>query len=243
MARHSNGYTVLFISAIAVICSLLLSTAATALRERQQFNIALDIKKNILKSFDVLPKDTNEVESFYRDNVVGIVVNARGKRVDVDIGAVDPEAEGKKANVDEQLYPVYVLRENDVDVAYSIPIIGKGLWSTLYGYLSLESDLNTVRGITFYKHGETPGLGAEIEAAWFQENFKGKKILDAAGNLVSVSVVKGQATDKHTGSALSHYVDGISGATITSRGVTEMLKRDLTKYEAYFATIRPKSGK
>ncbi|MDP6717263.1 MAG: NADH:ubiquinone reductase (Na(+)-transporting) subunit C, partial [Pirellulaceae bacterium] len=135
-------------------------------------------------------------------------------------------------------YPIYRCTiENEV--TYCVPIIGRGLWSKLYGYLSLESDLNTVKGITFYKHGETPGLGAEIEKSWFQDNFLGKKINDQTGTFISIEVVKGKATDAYAGNEekLSHAVDGISGATITSRGVTKMLHEDLTKYVPYFKQL------
>jgi Na+-transporting NADH:ubiquinone oxidoreductase subunit C len=109
-----------------------------------------------------------------------------------------------------------------------IPISGKGLWSTLFGYFALDSDFNTVKGITFYDHKETPGLGGEVDKGWFQNNFIGKKIKDDKGNLVSVQVVKGKSGNN------IHGVDGISGATITSRGVTDFLLRDLKKYAPYF---------
>ena len=99
-------------------------------------------------------------------------------------------------------------------------------------------DLNTVIGITFYKHGETPGLGGEVEKKWFQNNFVGKKIFNQTGELVSVKVVKGKVNDVYFGEALNHGVDGISGATITSRGVSYFLKRDLLKYEQYLKNNR-----
>ena len=100
-------------------------------------------------------------------------------------------------------------------------------------HLALEPDLNTVRGITFYKHKETPGLGGEVEKKWFQDNFVGKKILNNNGELVSVKVVKGKAKELLSGDNLNHGVDGISGATITCRGVTEFLKNDLHRYKQY----------
>ena len=240
MAKHNNTYTILFISVIALVCSLLLSTAASGLKKRQDANIAFDVKKNILKAFGALPKDAtrDSVESFFSNNIRGAVVNHQGIQVAGKPESINPEFEEKNKSPEERLYPVYILQENDKPVAYTIPIIGKGLWSKLYGYLSLNNDLNTVRGITFYKHGETPGLGAEIAASWFQDNFKDKQILDGSGNVVSVSVAKGKAADFYEEPQLSHYVDGISGATITSRGVTKMLKKDLNKYQTYFARLR-----
>ncbi len=240
MAKHNNTYTILFISVIALVSSLLLSTTASGLKKRRDSNIVFDIKKNILISFSALPKDATKesVESFFLNNIRGVVVNHQGIQIDGDPAKIDPEFEERNKPPEERLYPVYILLENDKPVAYTIPIIGKGLWSKLYGYLSLNNDLNTVRGITFYKHGETPGLGAEIAAAWFQSNFEGKKILDDAGNVVSVSVAKGKAADFYREPQLSHYVDGISGATITSKGVTKMLKKHLNKYQTYFARLR-----
>jgi Na+-transporting NADH:ubiquinone oxidoreductase subunit C len=117
--------------------------------------------------------------------------------------------------------------------SFIIPIAGKGLWSTLFGYFALEKDLNTVKGISFYKHGETPGLGGEVEKKWFQDNFIGKKIFNSSAELISIKVVKGKAGDVLSSDALIHGVDGISGATITSRGVSEFLKNDLLRYEPY----------
>ena len=115
---------------------------------------------------------------------------------------------------------------------YVIPISGKGLWSTLFGFIALDRDKNTVKGITFYKHKETPGLGGEVDKMWFQNNFVGKKIFNTNDNLVSVKVMKGSA------SVLSqemqqHAVDGITGATITSNGLTNFLLADLTRYEGF----------
>ena len=117
--------------------------------------------------------------------------------------------------------------------AIIIPISGKGLWSTLYGYFALDLDLETVKGITFYKHGETPGLGAEVEKSWFQNNFIGKRFVDDEGNLVGIRIVKGKADPNS-----QYEVDGISGATITSKGLESFLVDDLKKYEPFFQKIR-----
>jgi Na+-transporting NADH:ubiquinone oxidoreductase subunit C len=149
------------------------------------------------------------------------------------------EAKKRNASLDELSlkYPVFVTPREQPFQAYCIPIYGKGLWSTLYGYLALESDANTVRGITFYKHGETPGLGAEIENPNWQKEFVGKKILDDQGELVSIEVVKGRAPEESL-----HQVDGLSGATITSRGVQTLVKDALTKYRPYFEQIWKQKG-
>jgi Na+-transporting NADH:ubiquinone oxidoreductase subunit C len=110
----------------------------------------------------------------------------------------------------------------------------------LYGYFSIEGDGETVRGITFYQHGETPGLGAEVEAKWFQDNFVGKKIATAAGEFTSIGIVRGKVKDVVPDGQAPHYVDGISGATITSKGVETFLKEGLKQYEPFSKRLRNK---
>ena len=215
-------------------CSLLVSGAAIGLRERQEANRRLDMRKNILKSVGLLEEGLTDegVNEAFVARMKGVVLTSAGEilagRTPDD---VDPDAE-------PDLLFFYEHVEGDEIVAYTLPISGKGLWSTIYGYVALEPDLNTVKGLTFYQHGETPGLGGEIEKAWFTESFVGKKILSPDGEVVSVSVVKGKATDRHSGAELDHYVDGISGATITGNGVTQFLKADLERYEPYFRRVR-----
>ena len=120
----------------------------------------------------------------------------------------------------------YLCQDNQVD-AYAIPISGYGLWSTLYGYFSVDGDGQTVRGITFYAHGETPGLGAEVEAKWFQDNFIGKKIASDDGTFRSVGIVRGKVKNMVGLDEAPYYVDGISGATVTSKGVENFLREGL----------------
>jgi Na+-transporting NADH:ubiquinone oxidoreductase subunit C len=238
--KHDNKYTLIFTGVVTLVCALLLSLADAGLKERRDANIALDMKKNILKAFQLLPAKASQAEALkLYEQVSEVVLDHQGNVVtDVTADKVVPEAQEDLEEA-QRRYPLYVLKGADGAVkAYAIPVFGKGLWSTCYGYLALDADANTVLGITYYKHGETPGLGGEIEAKWFQDNFKGKRILDQSGELVSVSVAKGKAADRHPGPELSHYVDGISGATITSNGVTAMLKKDLAKYELYFRTVR-----
>ena len=118
--------------------------------------------------------------------------------------------------------------------AFILPISGKGLWSSLYGYFAIDNkNYSTVKGITFYQHGETPGLGAEIAKDWFKSSFIGKEIY-SDNNIKSILVLKaGQADPDNL-----YEVNGISGATITGRGVEVLLKRDLLRYENYFRNNR-----
>ena len=236
MKKDSNLYTFGFALLICIICSFSLAAVSEGLRARKELNVANDVKKNILKAVGL--KDPvsakagpAEVLKVFRQKIEEVVVDGQGQV----IAGKKPEdiQEG------EALYPLYVYKEGEQVIAYAFPIEGKGLWSTLYGYLAIEADAVTVRGITFYKDGETPGLGAEIEKNWFQDNFKGKKIWDAKQQeLRPIIVVKGLVKDKIPPAQQAYYVDGISGATMTSLGVTNLLARWLNVYEPFLKTKR-----
>lgn len=236
----------LFAAIVCVVCSLFVSSAATLLKERQETNKRIDKQKNILACLGVLdpaagPFLPAEIANLYSSSIEEAVLDDRGDIVREKSPAdLDPAVylDPRKA---PNLLPIYLSKDADGNtLAYAFPIAGMGLWSTLYGYLAIEPDAETVKGITFYAHGETPGLGAEIEKAWFQNNFKGKKILNAAGKLVSVSVVKGKVSDVIPEDEAAHYVDGISGATMTSKGVTALVRIGLERYEPFFAQLRKK---
>ena len=231
---HKNSYVFIFAAVVTITCSILLAAAANLLRDRQQENIALDIQKNILKSAELTsPEMTRqEILSRYDKYIHSEVINLKGEKVpDKTVEEIDPKK-------DLDLLPVYYAEDNGQILAYIIPISGKGLWSTIYGYLALEKDLNTIEGITFYKHGETPGLGGEIEKEWFTNNFKGKKIYSPDGNLVSITVVKGKVHNLIPDAEAYHYVDGISGSTLTGKGLTNFLKKDLETYKPFFEKER-----
>ena len=224
---RSDAYTIVFTTIITVILGLGLSYTADSLRGRQILNEELDIKKNILSVLGYkqdTPWTNEEVQILYDSNINEI-------RID-EVGLVLDEVD-KSGNF---AYTIYQSSENNMVTGYAIPIAGKGLWGTMYGYFAIEPDAETVKGITFYKHKETPGLGAEVDKDWFKNNFIGKKLTDKNGELVSIEVVKGYVS-KTDPDAL-HKVDGISGATITGTGLTTFLKSDLEKYEPYFARVR-----
>ena len=156
----------------------------------------------------------------------------------VDEMAAELKVEARKPKKDRELVPLYQgVDENGKLIAWCIPIEGYGLWSTLYGFLALEADLRTVRGITFYKHGETPGLGGEVDNPAWQAQWQGKQILDENGRLVGIKVKKGPV-DPKVAFERKHMVDGLSGATITSNGVTRFIAEDLALYEPYFKKMR-----
>ena len=224
---RSDAYTIIFTMIVAVILGLGLSTTADSLRERQNLNVELDIKKNILSvlGFEQNANWTNEdIQNMYDKNISEIIINSTGEIIEDN-------------NVSsEDTYKIYQSRDGSKVTGYAIPIAGKGLWGTMYGYFAIEPDVATAKGITFYKHKETPGLGAEVDKDWFKNNFVGKKFIDDNGMLVSIQVIKGFVSENDPDS--KYKVDGISGATITGTGLTTFLKADLQKYEPYFARIR-----
>ncbi len=228
-----------FILTITVVCSFLLSLAAEGLRELYAKNVEVDKKKNILSAIglDIDSFTIPDIDKYFNDNIDTLIVDISGNVV-YEISILDlDEIENKQTGEiqyfydDKEYLPLYNETINNVLI---LPISGKGLWSSLYGYFAIDANnYSTVKGITFYAHGETPGLGAEISKKWFQNNFIGKEIYSINNNLKSITVIKGKASIDN-----KYQVDGISGATITSNGVTTLLKRDLERYQPYFINKR-----
>ena len=209
-------------------------------------------------------KSGADLEKLFQDRVEGLVLEVKREMVPTEIrrarvtktepvetvvAVVETEHElselealqrdeGKKPEAQRKEYvAIYRGKTEEGKTVWCVPISGYGLWSTLYGFLALEEDLNTVRGITFFKHGETPGLGGEVDNVKWQHSWRGKTVLDARGKVVSVGVKKG-VVDEKVETEKKHMVDGLSGATITGNGVTNFVKRDLDTYEPYFKKHR-----
>lgn len=224
----SNAKTFIFAIVMCLVCGFVLTGAVTMLRERQQENIRLDKQRNILKSLFLLEPG----KKYSRQEIVALYTNTVRDQFLLPSGELSDTPDPEKP------LPLYVVFHPDGRVArYAIPVSGYGLWSWIYGFFALEGDGNTVLGITFYQHGETPGLGGEVEKEWFQSQFKGKKIVDEQGHFVGIQIVKGKAKEVMP-DRLAHAVDGISGATITSVGVSHFLKTDLLRYEPLSAKLR-----
>ncbi len=237
--RQNNRYTLIFVTATSLIAALILSISSQSLKGLQEKNVEQDRKQNILAAANLLEEEgCDDVAVCYDRYIESYVIDSSGKRIDnPDKPALDIDFEKQlEMKPEERSLPIFVSKKDGRVVFYIIPVVGKGLWSTLYGYLALEKDLNTVRGITFYKHAETPGLGSEIEKEWFQDNFRGKKIFNEKGNLVSVKVIKGKVNPDMKNS--EHLVDGISGATLTGDGVNELLMDVLKIYEPFIRMKR-----
>ena len=230
MNVDSNSYTFGFATIMVVIVAALLSYAAIGLKPFQDTNIELEKQQNILSSVGVNVERHLAKDTYSRYIKEEIVLNYKGEEVDGVAFEIDLNKELKKSQ-DNQLLPLFV-SNIEGSKKYIIPLRGKGLWGPIWGFIALEEDLNTVYGAVFDHKGETPGLGAEINQLFFQEPFIGKTIFDAE-IFTSIRVVKGGAPEGD-----NHAVDGISGGTITSDGVTDMLFERLNMYLPYITKIK-----
>jgi len=237
MHKGSNRATFLFSGVMVVVIAVLLSVAAISLGPYQQRNVRIEKMENILSSVNIesSPKDAEQVFKTYITEQ--LVLNNKGEPIKSETAAFDIDLKkeldkGKTGDKDKERFPLFVCHNKD-KTFYIIPVRGKGLWGPIWGYIALEGDMNTVYGVSFGHKSETPGLGAEIETENFQGQFEGKKIFDEKGEFVSVRAVKGGVTPENL-----HGVDAVSGATITSDGVTEMFKRTLSNYVPYFKKVK-----
>ena len=239
--RQSNVYVIAFSAILTVILGGLLAFSAIGLKPMQDKQVALDTQKKILGAVMEL-KETDDIPAIYSQRIESLVVNAKGEQVDEVDGApvvAEDIDVGKqfKTPAEERLFPVFKYQtegSNQID-AYILPVYGNGLWDNIWGYVALENDLKTVKGIVFDHAGETPGLGARITSGDVQERFRGKKIYDEIGELVAVRMVKGETGDPSIYG--SHEVDGLSGATITANGVNDMLANYLGYYKPYLEKV------
>lgn len=243
--QQSNSYVIIYSAVLTIILGLLLSGSAQVLGPWQQEAIALDKKKQILGAVisaeEIAAMTPEQINEFYATRISSTVVDITGK--EVSEGGITAEkveiAKDYKKTPEERSYPVFIYHAegNPDDVeSYVFPLYGAGLWDAIWGYLALETDMNTIGGITLAHAAETPGLGARITESEVQARYVGKKIFDESGSLVAVQMMKGEGKDY---SSDQHKVDGMSGATITANGVNSMLKGYMSHYEAY---IKAKSS-
>ena len=248
--NNSNGYIIRYAAIMVIIAAALLSSAAMLLKPYQEKNMAIEKMGGILEAAGISGISTDNMIGAFNNNVKEeIVINQEGKVVDKYTDSKGKEnAKAFKINLKEQYFnksqgksyqlPLYVLDKNGKTV-YIIPLLGTGLWGPIWGNIALKDDLNTVEGVYFDHKGETPGLGAEITTESFTKQFIGKKIFDDKGNFTSILVVKGGAKTLPKKMQI-HGVDAISGGTITSHGVNDMIKNNLESYLPYFKELRKK---
>ncbi len=246
---HSTRSVIIFGFVMCVIVALLLAGLFNVLKPIHDKNEAIYAKKAVLSAVadhidgDFKDLDGDGIQEIFASQIEQLVVDMDGDILDKDgveakghLGGlaehVDMAREYKKP-IEDQILPVFVFTKADGKKYYILSTRGKGLWDAIWGNIAFEQDLNTIAGVAFDHKAETPGLGAEIKdnTAWAKQ-FIGKKVYDKDGSFRSVFVRKGGARDD------VYEVDGISGATITADGVSEMLSRGLKYYEPYLKTVK-----
>ncbi len=241
--QGSTSYNLGFAALVCFVCAVMVSSAAVALRDRQEANAALDKQKNVLIAAGLAAED----ETLTREDVEERFAPIRQVVIDLATGEEVPEIDPRTFDQAKEAADRSTSRETPENAArvqripnralvyqlvdgqlldepsemqlLILPVEGAGLWSTLYGFLALDADLDTIRGITFYEHKETPGLGGEVDNPRWKARWLGRRAFDE-GFEPKITVIKGRAGDPEED---PYSVDGLSGATITSRGVTNLL--------------------
>ena len=225
MNTNSNSYTIIYASVMVVIVAFLLAFISSSLKPMQQKNVELDKMKQILTALNVDTKGQN-VEELYSQYVkADQILNVDGQVIDQNGGFdISMAAEMSKPAAERKL-PLYICEVNG-QTKYVIPLSGAGLWGPIWGYVGLDENKDTVYGVYFSHASETPGLGAEITSPAFQSQFHGKQVMN--DGQVALAVEKfGTVTNP------TYQVDGISGGTITSVGVSTMIKDCLSQYDNF----------
>ncbi|TNE80187.1 MAG: NADH:ubiquinone reductase (Na(+)-transporting) subunit C [Bacteroidetes bacterium] len=242
--QRSNSYILTFVFVLTVVCGTLLSLAYEALKDKQAANVAFEKRKFILTTFmgpEAVGALTNEaVNAKYDEMVKPVVINAGGEET-ADVADNINVAKQYKVDSADRLLPLYLIKGAEGYEYFVMPVFGKGLWDDVWGYVALEKDMNTIKGVVFDHKGETPGLGARITTPEIQSRYVGKQIKDEAGNVVSVTMNKGEngGGDKSIAAFQDkpHNVDGMSGATLTGNGLNTMMDTYLKAYNNYFKKL------
>ena len=259
MSAESKKKIVVVALGVCIVCSLLVSTAAVTLNARQERNKKLEKLKNILQAGGLLDKGS-DITKIYEQYVEGAIINLKtGQEISENMYSDELNAQNfdvktilKDPEYSQDIPPdkdfaqikrmpkymaVYYVREEGEIQEVILPLYGKGLWSTMYGFMALDKDLNTVKGFTYYEHGETPGLGGEVDNPNWKNIWKGKKVFDSDWN-VKIEVIKGRV-DPSSNNAM-YQIDGLSGSTLTTRGIDKSIKFWLGEdgYGPFFEQLR-----
>jgi Na+-transporting NADH:ubiquinone oxidoreductase subunit C len=239
--KESNGFTFGFAIALVVVVGVVLAMLSMGLQPQKDRNAEVKKQMEILSAMMDLEKEgitrKNAPEEFKKyinlDDAVVLDMNGKVKEgvaaFDVNIQS---EYKDKTLKEKDKNYPLFVAKK-DGKTVYIIPVVGKGLWGPIWGNICLDEDMSTIKGASFGHKGETPGLGAEIAQGFFIDRWIGEKISDDQGNYLKFEIVKDGSGNKE-----AQKVDGITGGTITSKGVEEMANRCLSVYANYFKNLK-----
>ena len=238
--KNSNGFTFLFAIIMVVIVGGLLAVIAMGLKPLQTENKNQEKMKNVMMSIGVMTKkdDMKNAPALFDQYVTEqIVLNSEGQPIEGDAFGIDIQKQYRELkagakDVSDAEYPLFKC-EKDGETFYVVPLVGTGLWGPIWGYVALEDNLEVIYGANFDHKTETPGLGAEIKEEFFTDQFPNKKLTNADGEYVYITVHKGGG-----GEGDMNGVDGITGGTITSRGVQDMISNTMGVYVPYFNQIK-----
>lgn len=231
MNTNSNSYTIIYASVMVVIVAFLLAFVSSALKPTQDKNVEIDKKKQILAALNIRDlQDAKAIEDKYNEVVLAdMIINAKGDTLNA--GADKDQAGFKVTNkeISAENLPLYICNV-DGQTKYVVPMSGRGLWGGLWGYMAINDDCSTVYGAYFSHESETAGLGSPIAEQKFQDQFKDKQIFaDTVATQVALTVVKkGQVKSPE------YEVDGLTGATLTTKGAAAMVNTGLQQYIGFF---------
>lgn len=259
MSVESTKKTIGVALAVSLICSVLVSVSVVSLKPFQERNKKLERIKNILVAGELLNSKIS-IEKMYEENIISKVINLETgeillagsygqelspesfdvKKLSEDLQysrVIQPERDLAQIRRMPKNMVIYMVVEEGRTKKIILPIYGRGLWSTMYGFMALDRDLKTIRGFTFYEHGETPGLGGEVDNPAWKAIWQGKRAFDDEWNL-KIEVVKGRVD--RTSSEAIYQVDGLSGSTITTRGINNLVRFWLGEdgYGPFFKKLR-----
>lgn len=229
--KESNAYTFTFSIILVAVVGAILASLSLGLKPMQDKNKAVKKKIDILSAIGVESDRSNAEEVYEKHITSSYVIAADGKVIDSEVAFdvdVKKQIRDKTIEPKDRVYPIFEAQKDGNNI-YVLPVVGKGLWGPIWGYVAIASDKETIVGVSYDHQGETPGLGAEINQSFFQERFENAKI-SINGSFSPIIVVK-----DGTGLKDAQKVDGITGGTITSKGVEEMVNRTMKVYQSYFA--------
>jgi len=245
----SNSYIFRFASIMVIAVAAILSAASLLLKPMQEKNISIEKMQDIMAAAGISTHASEAIQVYGQHLVQELAVNLSGEIVSIyahdrfekgDTRAFDINVREMLRDVENfragristpPLLPVFVIKSADGLKKYVFPVRGRGLWGPIWGNIALKEDLKTIAGVKFDHKAETPGLGSQIADAEFADQFINKAIFDPQGNFTSIKVVKGVASG-------NHQVDAISGGTITSKGVSEMIETGLELYLPFIKSYK-----